>query len=82
MGVALQIHDVPEDVREALAEAASRNGQTLHAYLLGLVTREARMIGNTGVATFRVELPDEALPEKIISEGREGGFGIDRGELP
>jgi len=40
--VALQIRDVPDDVRQALAERASAQGQSLQAFLLSLVTDEAR----------------------------------------
>jgi hypothetical protein len=39
--VALQIRDVPENVRDILAERARANGQSLQAYLLSLVVREA-----------------------------------------
>ncbi|RRD29941.1 FitA-like ribbon-helix-helix domain-containing protein [Actinomyces bowdenii] len=38
--VALQIRNVPEEVRQALAERARRRGQSLQAYLLELVIRE------------------------------------------
>lgn len=38
--VALQIRNVPEEVRQALAERARGRGQSLQAYLLELVTRE------------------------------------------
>lgn len=40
--VALQIRDVPEEVRDRLAGAAERRGQSLQAYLLDLVNTEAR----------------------------------------
>ena len=39
--VALQIRDVPEDVRQTLAERAASRGQSLQAFLLKLVTDEA-----------------------------------------
>lgn len=44
--VALQIRDVPDDVRRALADLAASRGQSLQAYLLGLVTAEARRSAN------------------------------------
>jgi hypothetical protein len=44
--VALQIRDVPEDVRDALAEQARAQGQSLQGYLLELVTTEARRARN------------------------------------
>ncbi|MGI8645037.1 MAG: FitA-like ribbon-helix-helix domain-containing protein [Nocardioides sp.] len=40
--MALQIRDVPDDVRRALAERASARGQSLQAFLLSLVEDEAR----------------------------------------
>lgn len=44
--VALQIRDVPEDVRDALAGLAAARGQSLQSYLLILVTNEARQSTN------------------------------------
>lgn len=44
--VALQIRDVPDDVRDALARNAARRGQSLQAYLLEVVTRDARFARN------------------------------------
>ena len=44
--VALQIRDVPDDVRESLAGLAAARGQSLQAYLLALVTDEARRSAN------------------------------------
>jgi hypothetical protein len=40
--VALQIRDVPEEVRDALAERARARGQSLQAFLLSVVHDEAR----------------------------------------
>lgn len=44
--VALQIRDVPDDVRDVLAEQAAARGQSLQAFLLTLVTEEARRARN------------------------------------
>ena len=44
--VALQIRDVPADVRESLAGLAAARGQSLQSYLLALVTDEARRSTN------------------------------------
>ena len=44
--VALQIRDVPEDVRRTLAERARARGQSLQAFLLSLVEDEARRCAN------------------------------------
>lgn len=47
--VALQIRDVPEEVRDALAEQAKARGKSLQAYLLELVETQARRLRNTAV---------------------------------
>ena len=47
--VALQIRDVPDDVRQTLAEQAAARGQSLQAFLLTLVTDEARRASNMAV---------------------------------
>lgn len=44
--VALQIRDVPEDVRQSLAGLAAARGQSLQSFLLELVTTEARRATN------------------------------------
>jgi hypothetical protein len=44
--VALQIRDVPDEVRDILADRASQTGQSLQAYLLSLVTAEAERANN------------------------------------
>ncbi|MGC0252435.1 FitA-like ribbon-helix-helix domain-containing protein [Pseudactinotalea sp. Z1748] len=44
--VALQIRDVPDDVRRALSDRAAARGQSLQSYLLALVTAEARRSTN------------------------------------
>lgn len=49
--VALQIRDVPDDVRQTLAEHASRRGQSLQSFLLKLVTDEANRSANVAILT-------------------------------
>lgn len=44
--VALQIRDVPDDVRQTLVERARARGQSLQAFLLSLVEDEARRSTN------------------------------------
>jgi hypothetical protein len=43
---ALQIRDVPEEVRATLMAQAAAHGQSLQAYLLDLVRRHAAQAGN------------------------------------
>jgi len=45
----MQIRDVPDGVRDTLAEQARRRGQSLQAYLLDLVETEARRSRNAAV---------------------------------
>jgi hypothetical protein len=84
MTVALQIRDVPDDIRDLLAEQARTRGQSMQAYLLDLVSREARLGSRVDMfwpsSEFRVEIPEYLDPVKIIREGRDGGFEIDRDE--
>jgi plasmid stability protein len=42
MPVAIQIKDVPEEVRDAIAARAAARGQTTQAYLRALLEREFR----------------------------------------
>lgn len=42
----MQIRDVPDDVRQTLAERARARGQSLQAFLLSLVEDEARRSAN------------------------------------
>lgn len=86
MAVALQIRNVPDEVRDALAERASQLGKSMQAYLLDLVQREARLARNESMfertAGNRTTIPDSYSPEKIIREGRDAGFAVDRDSAP
>lgn len=44
--VAIQVRDVPDDVREALAAAADARGQSLQVFLSEVLAREARLARN------------------------------------
>ncbi len=46
---AIQIRDVPDEVRDALAAQAAASGQSLQGYLLGLVTQRAQAGGNAAL---------------------------------
>jgi plasmid stability protein len=86
MAVALQIRNVPDEVRDALVERASQLGQSMQAFLLDLVQREAQLARNANVfertARSRTILPEEYSPEHIIREGRDAGFDVDRADNP
>lgn len=45
----LTIRDVPEPVKEALVSAASARGQSLQAYVLGVLTRQVDFMSNADV---------------------------------
>jgi plasmid stability protein len=47
--VALQIRDVPDDVRQRLADRAAARGQSLQSFLLTLVTQEAERSANLAI---------------------------------
>ena len=47
--VALQIRDVPDEVSSELSRLARARGQSVQAYLLALVTREASRTANLTV---------------------------------
>jgi hypothetical protein len=54
MSVALQIRNVPEDVRDQLSAQARARGQSLQAFLLALVVEQARRQRNVEIlARFR-----------------------------
>ena len=47
--VALQIRDVPEELRDRLSELAGQRGQSLQAYLFDVLSDEARRQDNLAV---------------------------------
>jgi hypothetical protein len=47
--VALQIRDVPEELRDKLAAIAAKRGQSLQAYLFDVIDHEARRADNLAV---------------------------------
>ncbi|HTJ72410.1 MAG TPA: hypothetical protein VL551_33025 [Actinospica sp.] len=47
--VALQIRDVPDDVRDILASEAEERGQSLQAYLLAMVKAQAARKRNSAL---------------------------------
>ena len=47
--VALQIRDVPEELRDRLSELARQRGQSLQAYLFDVISDEAGRADNLAV---------------------------------
>ncbi|GAA3515779.1 hypothetical protein GCM10022234_08580 [Aeromicrobium panaciterrae] len=85
MNLALQIRDVPEEIRDLLAKQAAAKGQSMQAYLLDMVRREAQLAINVEMfertRDIRFPIPPELDPVAIVREGRDGGFEIDRDQL-
>ena len=80
--VALQIRDVPEDVRDALAAQAKARGQSLQSYLLELVETQAQRLRNTAVldrfagrSDGSRSLPGETSAELAEHRARRGTLG-------
>ena len=84
MTVALQIRDVPEEVRDTIAQRAAEKGQSMQAFLLDLIVEEARVARVVSIfddlAAHRVVIPAELDAAAIIREGRDSGFTVDRDE--
>lgn len=88
--VALQIRDVPDDVRHSLAELAAARGQSLQSYLLTLVTEEARRATNLALLSrfearqdgSRLSARDAvaALAEERAEREGRAGTGTGAGE--
>lgn len=77
MGVAIQIKDVPEEVRDAIAARAAARGQSTQVYLRALLDREYRAERNrqllAGLAAHRsLGMGVHEVVEEIRA-GREGG---------
>lgn len=73
--VAIQIREVPEDVRQALADRAQARGQSLQQFLLTLVTDEARRSVNVAVLD-RFENRDDGIrltPEQAAENTDHAG---------
>ncbi|MGL5818688.1 MAG: FitA-like ribbon-helix-helix domain-containing protein [Phycicoccus sp.] len=70
MTVALQIRNVPEDVRDVLADRARREGRSLQSVLLEIVEQEAGRSRNAGIlASFRNRSDGSRVgPDETASE--------------
>jgi hypothetical protein len=80
--VALQIRDVPEEIRDVLAAQAKARGQSLQAYLLELVETQARRLRNTAVldrfagrSDGTRSLPGETTSELAQQRAERGALG-------
>ena len=85
MGVSIQIRNVPEAIRDGLAERAQQRGQSMQAYLLNLVTSDQAYAKNAGTfeatKATRSSVGADAVAE-IVAQGREAGAEADRSLLP
>lgn len=74
MGSVLQIRNVSDDVRRALAARAAAQGLSLDTYLLRLLSREAARPTNREVlarAARRTEAADLSVGEVLAAARRE-----------
>jgi len=60
--VAIQIRDVPDRVRDLLAQEAKRRGQSLQLFLMDVLEHEARMATNRALLAKWREEPVVVLP--------------------
>ena len=68
---AIQIKDVPDEVRDLLAAEAKRSGKSLQAYLLGVLEKEARFTRNREIVE-QTPLPGADLGmDEIVAAVRE-----------
>jgi plasmid stability protein len=75
--VAIQVRNVPDEVRQALAEQAAARGESLQALLLELLTRESR----SGVNTALLRLFEDRTDGSHLSAAELAGvIGEARGE--
>jgi plasmid stability protein len=73
MTVAIQIKDVPEEVRDAIAARAAARGQTTQVYLRALLEREFRAERNKRVLENLAEHRSLDLSaEDVVQEIRRG----------
>lgn len=73
MTVAITIRDVPEDVRDALGTYARQQGQSLQAFLLALLTRQARFTRNRRLLG--------AIEDDLASSGGAGPDAPDSADI-
>lgn len=78
--VAMQVRDVPDEVRDDLAEEAKRRGLSLQTYLREVLTREARIAANRRLLDeLSKREPVERLPgaptaSELIRRYRDHGY--------
>lgn len=80
--VALQIRNVPDGLRDALAHEADRRGQSLQGYLLGVLADEARRARNPALLATLAGRDDGATSDeaeralRVAREEREAHLMI------
>ncbi len=69
---AIQVRDVPDDVRDALVRTARARGESLQSYLQSVLAREARMARmRTFLDEYRPIRPPRAVDVVgVIADGR------------
>jgi antitoxin FitA len=73
MAVAIQIKDVPEEVRDAIAARAAARGQSTQVYLRALLEREFRAERNKRLLESLAEHHSlDLTAEEVVQEIRRG----------
>ncbi|HYB37457.1 MAG TPA: hypothetical protein VEF72_18070 [Mycobacterium sp.] len=73
MAVAIQIKDVPEEVRDAIAARAAARGQSTQVYLRALLEREFRAERNKRLLESLAEHRSlDLTAEEVVQEIRRG----------
>ncbi|WP_282778456.1 hypothetical protein [Nocardia sp. CC201C] len=73
MAVAIQIKDVPEEVRDAIAARAAARGQSTQVYLRALLEREFRAERNKHLLESLVGRRSLAMSaDEVVEEIRNG----------
>lgn len=76
MTVAIQIKDVPEEVRDAIAARAAARGQSTQVYLRALLEREFRAERNkTLLESLSRHRSLDLCAEEVVEEIRRGREG-------
>lgn len=73
----MTVRNVPDDVRDLLAKAAKRSGQSLQGYLLSVLEKEARFARNAELAEMEPVGGGLLTMDEIVDAVRAA-----RGEAP
>jgi predicted nucleic acid-binding protein len=79
--VALQIRDVPDEVRDVLAERARARGQSLQAFLLSVLREEARRSRNLALLERFADRSDGSRHQVTDARARDAVAALDEAAI-